>query len=150
MKLLKTSLLIAITGLSFSLQAQNNQIKDSTNISKSSYYRQRAIEDAKFEQQFEAKNKAEEDAFWEDQENYEKKLKRNDRKAYRAYMKGKRDAYAEHYEHCDHEHHSHDYYTHASFYYYRYEDPYYYHHPHRTTYSTNVRVSTPSIRLGLF
>lgn len=149
MKFLKTTLLVALTGLSFSIQAQNKEVDSTTAVDKNTYYRERAKEDAKFEQQFEAKSKAEDEAFWEEQEDYENNLKRRDRKAYRAYMKGKRDAYAEHYKHCEHHHHSDAYYSHATFYYYRYNDPYYRPY-HSRSYGTSVRVNTPSLRVGIF
>ncbi|MGM5470079.1 hypothetical protein ACS386_07350 [Flavobacteriaceae bacterium LMO-SS05] len=126
--------------------AQNKDKTDKV-VDKESYYEQRAEEDAKYEQKFTADSKKDEQQFWEDQKNYEKDLKKRDRKAYRAYMNGKRDAYAEHYNHCDHScHHSDYYYNHASFYYHRYY--YYDRYPNRNSTSTSVRIGTPSVRLG--
>lgn len=112
MKIFKTTLVLIILGFSSMISAQNETASKETKEDKMSYYEKRALEDAKYEQQFQADNKAEEETFWEEQKSYEKELKRKDRKAY---MKGKRDAYAEHYDHC---HHSEHYYHHATFYYY--------------------------------
>jgi hypothetical protein len=128
------------------LSAQE-QSQSNTNEDKQSYYEKRAYEDAKFEQQLKLENEDEEAKFWNDQEQYEKDLKKRDRKAYRAYLRGKRDAYAEHYGHCDHScYHSDYYYHHASFYYYNYH--YYERYPNRTTMRTNIRVGVPSVRIG--
>lgn len=132
---------------------QEKNIPDENNtIDKKTYYQKRAAEDAKYEQEFVAENKEEEDTFWDEQKEYEEDLKKRDRKAYRAYMQGKKDAYAEHYDHCNnHCHHSHGYYQHASFYYYGYNNYYYERYPkQRSTISTGVRVNAPSVRLGIF
>lgn len=122
-----------------------------TKVEGKTYYEQRALEDAKYEQEFAAETEADEKEFWDDQKQYEKDLKKRDRKAYRAYMKGKKDAYAEHYEHCDnHCHHSDHYYSHATFYYYGYNDRRYYRQsPRGTSVRTNVRLSTPRVRVGI-
>ncbi|WP_203257983.1 hypothetical protein [Hyunsoonleella ulvae] len=151
MKLLKTSISIIIMCISFSFYAQEgNKNEDEKITDKASYYEKRAAEDAKFEQQFKAESETEAKAFWEDQKAYEKELKQRDRKSYRAYMRGKRDAYAEHYEHCnDHCHHGERYYYHASFYYYRYDGYYYNRYPRRSTINTSVRVNVPSVRIGI-
>ena len=151
MKSLKAIACMIILSIASLTNAQDSEVASETSIDSKSYYQKRAEEDAKFEQQFTAKTKAEEETFWKEQKAYEKDLKQKDRKAHKAYMQGKKDAYAEHYSHCNsHCHHSDHYYHHASFYYYRY-DPYYYErYPRsRSTMSTNVRVSTPSVRLGL-
>lgn len=151
MKIFKTSVFIIVLSFSFVIQAQDSESSNETKIDKKSYYQKRALEDAKYEQQFSAETKAEEETFWKDQKNYESDLKRKDRKAYKAYMKGKKDAYAEHYEHCSHNcHHSDYYYHHATFYYYRYDGYYYERYPRRSTINTRVNVSTPNVRLGLF
>jgi len=148
MKSIKPLLLVTIMSISLSSYAQENKEKDEIKIDKESYYQQRAIEDAKYEQQFNAKSKTEEEVFWNDQKQYEKDLKRRDRKAYRAYMKEKKSAYANHYKHCNHHcHHSDYYYHHAAFYYYRY-DRYYYPRSTRTI-NTSIKVRTPSVRLGI-
>lgn len=150
MKLLKTTLLILAFSFSSSLLAQTTEDEKQTTIDKESYYQKRAIEDAKYEQQFSAETKTEEKQFWKEQKAYEKNLKKKDREAYNAYMQGKKDAYAEHYNECNHHcHHSDHYYSHASFYYYRYHDNYYYSAPRRSS-GVNVRVRTLSVRLGLF
>ncbi|SFW15441.1 hypothetical protein [Cellulophaga fucicola] len=130
--------------MSFTVTAQE---KKTTEKEKLSYYEQRAKEDAAYEQSTEVVTEGEEE-FWEEQKAYEKDLKKRDRKAYRAYMKGKRDAYAEHAEHCDsHCHHSNYYHSHATFYYsynnYRRE-------PRRSTVvRTNVGIGIPKVRIGL-
>lgn len=122
-----------------------------TKTDKLSYYRQRAIEDAKYEQQFNAENEDEEIAFWDEQKHYEQKLKAKDRKAYRVYMRGKRDAYASHYAHCNaHCHHSDYYYHHATFYYYGYDRYYYERYPQSRSINTTVSLGVPSVNLGLF
>ena len=122
MKLIKALGFILVIGTSFIINAQESDNTDQKIIDKESYYQKRASEDAQYEQQFKAETKAEEEAFWKEQKDYENKLKREDRKAHKAYMKGKKDAYASHYEHCNHHcHHSDNYYHHASFYYYRYD-----------------------------
>lgn len=149
MKLLKTSLFIIALSLSSIMQAQTTENENTSTLDKESYYHKRAQEDAKYEQQFSAKTKKEEKQFWKDQKAYEKNLKKKDKEAYKAYIQGKKDAYAEHYNECNHHcHHSDHYYSHASFYYYRYNDNYYYRSPSRSS-GVRVRVNTPSIRLGL-
>jgi hypothetical protein len=55
-----------------------------------SYYQRRGLEDAQHEQELEVKSKAEEHTFWEEQKKYEKELKKNDRRAHRAYLQNKR------------------------------------------------------------
>ena len=148
MKSIKITTFTVLACITISINAQKDTKEDT--IDKKTYYENRAAEDAKFEQQFKAETKAEEEAFWEAQENYEKDLKKRDRAAYKAYMQGKKDAYAEHYEHCSsHCHHGHYYYSHASFYYYRYDGYYYNRHPRSTSVNTNVRVSSPRVRVGL-
>ncbi|MCB4809569.1 hypothetical protein LG651_15040 [Tamlana sp. 62-3] len=150
MKVIKSLVSILTLVITTSLTAQETEAASETTISKQDYYTQRAAQDAKFEQEFKASNHDEEETFWEEQEAYEKDLKKRDKKAYRAYMKGKKAAYAEHYENCNnHCHHSENYYHHASFYYYRY-DSYYYNQPRRSTVGISTRVSTPRISVGLF
>lgn len=150
MRIFKTLVFILTISFSFIMQAQKAEANNEASIDKKSYYEKRAAEDAKYEQQFFAENKDEEEAFWEDQKAYETELKKKDRKAHRAYIQGKKDAYAEHYEHCNHHcHHSNYYYHHASFYYYRYDNYYYRRSPQRSTINTRVNVRIPSVRLGL-
>jgi hypothetical protein len=91
-----------------------------------SYYQRRGLEDAQHEQELEVKSKAEEHTFWEEQKQYEKELKKNDRRAHRAYLQGKKRGYAAHQYHCDsHCHHSEYWYQHAGYYYYEYREPRY-------------------------
>ncbi|TDQ32535.1 hypothetical protein [Zeaxanthinibacter enoshimensis] len=122
--------------------------QEQTEEDRLSYYEQRGREDAAYEQTLNTKEEADEADFWEDQEAYEKELKSRDSKAHRAYMRGKRDAYKEHYAHCDHHcHHGSHYYSHASFYYHGYYRSY--DRPSRTRINTGVRIGTPSVRIGL-
>ncbi len=152
MKLFKTLVLVIVLGFPFITHAQESEVSSKTKIDKKSYYQNRAIQDAKYEQQFNAKTKAEEESFWDEQKDYENDLRQQDRKAYKAYMKEKKNAYANHYEHCNHQcHHSEFYYHHASFYYYRYEDYYYERYPQRNSgIQTSIRVSSPNVSLSLF
>lgn len=135
--------------LLFSFVGLKAQEVESTEQEKLTYYEQRAREDAQFEQSHELVEEEEEE-FWESQQDYEKQLKKRDKKAYKAYMKGKRDAYAEHRSHCDHHcHHSDHYHTHASFYYYHSEPYRYRSYSRGTTIRTGVGISAPSVRIGL-
>ncbi|MDX1767343.1 MAG: hypothetical protein R3294_04780 [Arenibacter troitsensis] len=135
--------------LLFSFVGLKAQEVESTEQEKLTYYEQRAREDAQFEQSHELVEEEEEE-FWESQQDYEKQLKKRDKKAYKAYMKGKRDAYAEHRSHCDHYcHHSDHYHTHASFYYYHNEPYRYRSYSRGTTIRTGVGISAPSVRIGL-
>lgn len=114
-----------------------------------SYYEQRAREDAAYEQSLVLKEEEASD-FWYDQEQYERELKKRDKKAYKAYMKGKRDAYAEHYENCGHHcHHGSHYYAHANFYYHGYRSHRYYHRPYRSHIQTGIRIGSPKIGVGI-
>lgn len=127
-----------------SLIAQEEELSNEDQLS---YYEKRAMEDAEYEQSLTMANEEDEADFWNDQKQYEKDLKKRDRKAYKAYMKGKQDAYAEHARYCDnHCHHSGQYHYHASFYYSHYR----YDHPPRRSVRTGVRIGTPSVRLGIF
>lgn len=138
---LLTAILLAVT---FTAVAQEKEV---TEKEKLSYYEQRAKEDAAYEQSTEVTIEEEEE-FWEGQKAYEKNLKKRDKKAYKAYMKGKRDAYVEHAAHCNsHCHHS-DYYHSHTTYYYSYNN--YRRAPRRSTVvRTNVGVRVPSVRIGL-
>lgn len=134
------SLTLILFCIPFLSAAQENPAQ----VEKESYYEQRAREDAQYEQQL-SLNEEEARDFWEDQEQYEAELKNRDRKAYKAYMKGKRDAYAEHYRQCgNHCGHGPQYYSQAHFYYSRY----YYPRPSRT-WRTGIRTDLPDIRLGV-
>ncbi|MCK0156948.1 hypothetical protein MWU65_07135 [Cellulophaga sp. F20128] len=143
MKKLQFLMATVLIFLSFTVTGQE---KEANEEEKLSYYEQRAKEDAEFEQSKMAEVESEE-VFWEDQKSYEKKLKKRDRKAYKAYMKGKRDAYAEHAEHCNsHCHHS-EYYHHHTTFYYSYTQ--YRARPRNSGVHTRVGVSLPSVRIGL-
>lgn len=111
--------------------------------SRESYYEARAREDAAYEMSLK-ENEEDEAEFWESQENYEKALKKMDKKAYRAYMRGKRDAYREHAYHCgSHCHHGPHYEYRATYYYSDYHPG-----PSRQA-GLGVRVRSPRIRIGL-
>ena len=85
-----TKLILAITLLFASaISYGQNQEKDSI-IGKEDYYKERAKEDAKFEQEFNSKSKSEDKSFWKDQRAYEKELKKKDEVAHEAYMQGKK------------------------------------------------------------
>ena len=159
MDTLKTLLIITAFSFNAYMNAQETPVSadkpEYAKQEKESYYQNRALEDAKYEQEFKAENKTKDQAFCDEQKEYEKELKRSDRKAYRAYMQGKKDAYAEHHEHCNshcnHSDYYYYYYGQARFYYYDYDNrPYYRTSSSRNTMSTGVRVNTPSVRLGLF
>jgi hypothetical protein len=151
MKTIKIAIACIVLGFSSVKGAQEAAISKEPKEDKMSYYQKRALEDAKYEQQYQADTKVEDEDFWEEQKAYEKELKSNDRKAYKAYMQGKRDAYQEHYSHCNnHCHHSDYYYHHATFYYYGYNRYYYERRPSSIGISTSTRIGTPSVRLGLF
>ncbi len=149
MKTIKTILAIIFLGTIATVHAQENSVQGETRIT---YYQQRGEEDAKFEMEFTTKTKAEEKAFWKEQKEYEKELKKKNKKAYRAYIASKKEAYTEHYYHCDgHCHHNDSFYNHAAFYYYQYDRPNYQRVPTRTSVNTQIGVGVPvpSVRLGL-
>jgi hypothetical protein len=151
MKTLKISALIVVLSISNAINAQNTESSNEVNSDINSYYEKRAAEDAKFELEFIAKTKSEEETFWKEQKAYEKKLKRKNKKAYKAYIRNKKNTYAAHYEYCNqHCHHSDNFYYHASFYHYHYRDYYYERQPRHVTTTTRVFVRTPNIRLGIF
>lgn len=140
---LLTALVFTVTYVELHAQDAASSKED-----KLSYYEQRAKEDAQYEQSLVMESDDDEADFWEDRKQYEKDLKKRDRKAYKAYMKGKRDAYAEHAKYCDsHCHHSDHYHHHAHFYYsyHRYDYP-----RRRSSINTGVRIATPSVRVGIF
>ena len=150
MKSLKNIFKFAMLCFSLSITAQEADVSNETNLDKSSYYEARAREDAKFEQQFQAQTDDEEDAFWKEKKIYEEDLKKNDKEAYNAYMKGKKDAYEEHYNHCNsHCQHGKHYYTYATVYYRPYRH-HYHRYYRRHAVRTHVRVVTPRVRVGLF
>lgn len=150
MKSIKLLVLTTALGFSCLINAQDSENSKDSSTDKKSYYQKRAEEDAKFEQGFIAKTEAEEERFWEEQKTYENDLRQRDKKAYKAYMKGKRDAYANHYEHCDgHCHHSEHFYHHASFHYHGYSGYYYERYPRgRSSVRTSINIGTPKVRVG--
>jgi hypothetical protein len=154
MKTIKALLIITISSFLPNVNAQEAKASHDAQVETKhsvSYYQERGAEDAQYELKFEAKTKSEEQVFWNEQKEYEKELKRNNRRAYRAYLQGKRDGYAAHYDHCDsHCHHSTYWYQHADYYYYGYGQPRYENRSSRSSVDTQIGVSAPSVRLGLF
>ena len=139
--------LSVITFLLFGVLNAQEKKEEVSKETKTSYYKKRAKEDAKFEQKYKATSKKDEKKFWKEQKEYEKDLKKKDKLAYEAYMQGKRDAYAEHKTNCNHHcDHGHYYHSHASFYYhYEYRSK-----PRYRRNRTTVRLGVPSVRIGLF
>ncbi|MEZ7503623.1 hypothetical protein [Flavobacterium sp. Arc2] len=154
MKTVKALLILIIFSFLPNANAQKARVTNDTEVETKhsvSYYEQRGLEDALYEQQFEAKSKTEERAFWEEQKKYEKELKKNDRRAHRAYLQGKKEGYAAHHDHCDnHCHHSDYWYQYAGHYYYGYSEPRYENRSNRTRVNTQIGVTTPKVRLGIF
>jgi hypothetical protein len=155
MKTIKTLLVLLFLGTIATVQAQEarveSEISINSNPDKITYYQQRGSEDANYELTFKAKTKAEEKAFWKEQKEYEKELKKKNRKAYQAYIARKQDVYTVHHSHCDaHCHHSDSFYGHAGFYYYEYDQRNYQGRPSNTSVNTQIGVRAPSVRLGLF
>lgn len=133
--------------VTFGLKAQEAPEQQEDKLT---YYEQRAKQDAEYEQSLVLEKEEDEADFWSDQKQYEKDLKARDKKAYKAYMKGKRDAYAEHEAHCGHHCGHSDYYHHHAHFYYSYHNTYYRNPSRRATLGTRVMLGSPSIRVGLF
>jgi len=155
MQTIKSLLILLFLGTIATTRAQEGSLKSETNINvnpdKSTYYQQRGREDANYEFTFKAKTKAEEKAFWKEQKEYEKQLKKNNRKAYQSYIASKEDVYTTHHSYCDsHCHHNDAFYGHAGFYYYEYDQKNYQRRPSNTPVHTQIGVRVPSVRLGIF
>ncbi|MDI1304552.1 MAG: hypothetical protein PSX42_06875 [bacterium] len=155
MKTIKVLLVLFFWGAIATVNAQETSVESETSINtnadKTTYYQQRGSEDANYELTFKAKTKAEEKAFWKEQKEYEKDLKKKNRKAYHAYIASKQDVYTTHHSHCDANcHHSDSFYGHTGFYYYEYDQRNYQRAPSNTSVSTQIGVRAPSVRLGLF
>lgn len=155
MKAIKTIILITLFGIIGTANAQEARVKSEaridTNQNSIGYYERRGAEDARFELEFKTKSKADEKAFWKEQKEYEKNLKKQNKKAYRVYIASKQDAYTEHHHHCDaYCYHSDSFYQHAGYYYYGYDQHNYQASPRSASVNTQIRVNTPSVRLGVF
>jgi len=154
MKTIQSLFLVFALSIFSTIQAQSTNVNAKTQVELKqsyTYYQQRAIEDARYEQEFKASSSKEERAFWKEQKAYEKNLKSKDRRAYKVYIEAKNDAYANHYHNCNGScYHSDYYYQHAGYYYYEYRQPRYSNTSTRATINTNIGVSTPRVRLGLF
>jgi hypothetical protein len=124
MKTFKAALILLIFSFAPHMKAQQSRASDQAELetkNNMSYYQRRGLEDAQHEQELEVKSKAEEHTFWEEQKKYEKELKKNDRRAHRAYLQGKKRVMQ---PQCDsHCHHSEYWYQHAGYYYYEYREP---------------------------
>lgn len=155
MKTIKHLLILLFLVAIATAHAQEASVKSETNINvnpdKSIYYQQRGREDANYELTFMAKTKAEEKTFWKEQKEYEKELKKKNRKAHQVYIASKKDVYTTHHSHCDsHCHHNDAFYGHAGLYYYEYDQKNYQRRPSNTSVHTQIGVRAPSVRLGLF
>ena len=148
---MKILLVLFFLGAIATVNAQKAEASINTNIDKITYYQQRGSEDANYELTFKAKTKAEEKAFWKELEEYEKDLKKKNRKAFRAYVASKQDVYTTHHSICDaHCHHSDSFYGHAGFYYYEYDQRNYQRAPSNISVNTQIGMRAPIVRLGLF
>ena len=154
MKTIKAIVFILFFTFLTNLNAQEAKVNANTQVAindNASYYQQRGMEDARYELQFEAKNKAEEREFWSEQKKYETNLKKKNRVAYKVYIESKRNSYAAHYDHCnDHCHHSEYWYQHAGYYYSEYREPRYESSMPATRVNTQVGVGLPRVQLGIF
>ena len=153
MKTIQSLFLVLAFTVMTTAEAQTTKVNAKTQVevkNTNAYYQQKAREDARIEQEFRAESKREEKVFWNQQKEYEKNLKSQDRRAYRVYIEAKNDAYANHYQTCNGScPHSDYYYQQAGFYYYEYHQPRYSGTSTRATINTNIGVSTPAVRLGL-
>lgn len=154
MKTVKTLLIILTVSFLPTMNAQetsvtkNNEVETTSTLS---YYQQRGLEDAQYEQSFTASSKAEEQAFWKEQKQHEKDLKKKNRRGYKIYIQAKNDSYAEHHDHCHGNcHHSDYWYQNAGYYYYEYRQPRYENRASGTRVNTQIGVSAPQLRLGIF
>ena len=154
MKTIQALFLLSTLSIFCDAEAQTTKVNSTNQVEikqNSSYYQQRAREDAQHEQEFKASTKKEERTFWKEQKEYEKNLKSENRVAYKVYIEAKNDAYAKHYHNCNNDcYHSDYYYQNAAYYYYGYREPRYNNTGTRATINTNVGVSTPQVKLGLF
>lgn len=154
MKTVKSIVIIMIFCFLPKVNAQesgfNQDIKVQTK-NELSYYQQRGLKDAQHEQQLKVKGKNEERAFWKEQKQYEKELRKNNRRAYNAYLQAKKDGYAAHHNHCDiHCNHSNYWYQNAAYYYYGYRQPHYENRAPRSSINTQIEVGMPRVKLGVF
>jgi hypothetical protein len=154
MNTINTLILLFTFGFLTNVQSQetkatySSELKSKNNLS---YYQTKGEQDAELEKKFKASSRSEERAFWKEQEQYEKNLKKENKRAYRVYVQSKNDAYAAHFHSCsDHCHHSDYWYQHAGYYYYEYRQPKNEYRPLRTTVNTHIGVSTPRVGVGLF
>lgn len=155
MKKLKTVFAIVFFGIIANAGAQEARVRNEARINSdqdyTTYYQQRGAEDARYELEFQAKSKNDERAFWQEQKQYEKELKKENKHAYSVYIQSKEEAYANHYHHCNNQcYHSDAFYQHAEFYYSEYDRRDYERNPSTISVNTRVGVRTPSVRLGIF
>jgi hypothetical protein len=155
MKNLKTIFAIVFFAIVANVNAQQARVRSEIRINSNqqniAYYQQRGAEDARYELQFKANSKSDERAFWQEQKQFEKELKKDNKRAYRVYIQSKEEVYANHYHHCDnHCHHSDAFYQHAEFYYSEYDRRNYQRNPSTISVNTQIGVRTPRVRLGIF
>ena len=154
MKTVKSILVLMIFCFLPKVNAQESGFNQDTKVqtkNELSYYQQRGLEDAQHEQQFKVKSKNEERVFWKEQKQYEKELRKNNRRAYNAYLQGKKEGYAAHHDHCNnHCDHSVYWYQNAGYYYYGYRQPQYENRMPRTSVNTQIGVGVPRVKLGIF
>ncbi len=95
----------------------NSQLVD-TKKEVIAFYTAMAEKDALFEQSIRLDSAEDEADFWKDQKEFEQDLKQHNYTAYKSYLKGKKEAYHFHEQHCKtKENHGEYYYLQASFYY---------------------------------
>lgn len=154
MKTVKSILVLMIFCFLPKVNAQESGFNQDTKVqtkNELSYYQQRGLEDAQHEQQFKVKSKNEERVFWKEQKQYEKELRKNNRRAYNAYLQSKKEGYAAHHDHCNnHCDHSAYWYQNAEYYYYGYRQPQYENRMPRTSVNTQIGVGVPRVKLGIF
>ena len=81
------------------------------------FFMEKALEDANYEQSIQLKNAEDEVDFWNDQRNYERALKKLSYTAYQVYVNTKLEAYDNHSLTCETPHkHSDHYFLQANFY----------------------------------
>lgn len=154
MKTVKTLLIIMIFTFLPKMNAQEARVSHDGKVEAKhtlSYYQQRGREDAQYAQKFTASTKAEERVFWKEQKQYEKDLRKENRRGYKVYIQAKNDSYAEHQHNCNGNcHHSDYWYENAAHYHYEYRQPRYENRSSNATVKTQIGVSAPKVRVGIF
>jgi hypothetical protein len=140
MKIVKSIVIIMIFCFLPKVNAQESRFNQDIKVqtkNELSYYQQRGLKDAQHEQQLKVKGKNE--------------LRKNNRRAYNAYLQAKKDGYAAHHNQCDiHCNHSNYWYQNAAYYYYGYRQPHYENRAPRSSINTQIEVGMPRVKLGVF